>query len=363
MSLFFIIIYLAVGAIIFFAVLVLMDMVRTKGKIARALNMSLFLVTLPKENSQQQPTQQLIGVMEKLYASFANIHAWGWNKFAYGDPYLALEMAVPHSGDEIHFYMAVPRSYEPILQKQVQEFYPQIKLERVRDYNIFNHRGVVTGGYIALQEHPILPFRTYARLEHDPLSQIAAALSKLEREGEGTAIQILIRPSHRQDIPALAQKVAREMELGHDFKEALSRAQSYKMPARKEAALAEVSEDNSVRTTVELMQSKATRPLFDTNIRIIVSAGDEARAHQILSDVTNSFTQFGGPKLNGFQTNLSNSKALEKLIFDFSFRMFDMAQVVSLSSEELASLYHFPLSSASAFKFKSHSEQVVVQPS
>ena len=62
--------------------------------------------------------------MEQLYSSFTNLHAKGWNKFIYGEPYISLEMGVHHVGEEIHFYMAVPRSYEQIFEKQVNGFFP-----------------------------------------------------------------------------------------------------------------------------------------------------------------------------------------------------------------------------------------------
>ncbi|MBX4211293.1 MAG: hypothetical protein KW806_00625 [Candidatus Yanofskybacteria bacterium] len=315
-------------------------MVRTKGRVARALNLSLFQVSMPSQSSQQS-ARDLMSMMEKLYVSFANLHAWGWNKFAYGEPYLSLEMAMPHIGDRVHFYMAIPRSYESMFEKQLKELYPQAQLERVRDYNIFNHRGVVAGGYVQLQSSAVVPLNSYTRMERDPLSSLIAALSKLEKEGEGAALQILIRPSHRQDMRDLAQKVTQEIQMGHTLQEALSRAHSSRPLNKRDPALVPAN-GSSNQAVVELIQAKATRPLFDTNIRIMVSAGDEARAQQILSQVTGSLSEFSGQDLNSFQTHLFGDKALEKLIFDFSFRMFEKTQVVPLSSEELASLYHFP---------------------
>ena len=139
LSLLLIIIYLAVLAIIFIAALVLLGSFRTKGSIARALNMSLFSIALPRDIStgsgqvQQRTEKELIAVMEQLYASFSNIHAKGWNKFIYGEPYISLEMAVHHIGEEIFFYIAVPKTYEQIFEKQVHGFFPNAEVEKVRD--------------------------------------------------------------------------------------------------------------------------------------------------------------------------------------------------------------------------------------
>ncbi len=353
---FFIIVYLVVLAIIAIAGFVLVDGWRSKGRIARALGMSLFLVTLPRENPSpnQRPDRELIAVMEQLYASFTGIHSGGWNKFLYGEPYIALEMAVHHVGEEIHFYVAVPRSYEQIFEKQVHGLYPTADVRRVPDYGIFNPHGISAGTYLTMKADAILPFKTYAKLESDPLGGLIAALSKLEREGEGAAIQILIRPSHRQDIRTLAQKVAREMQGGLDFSKALIAARSKKKeqtssdPALAQPRVVTAFEDELIKA----LQNKASRPLYDANIRILVSAADETRARQILDDATGAFVQFSAPDLNSFSINKVTGKALEKLIFNYAFRLFDPSRAAYLSSEEIASIYHFPLPASQAPRVK-----------
>jgi len=359
LSLFLIIIYLVVIAIIFVAALVLFGSLRTKGHIARALNMSLFLITLPRDlpgttagQAQQRTEKDLISVMEQLYSSFSNIHSKDWNKFIYGEPYISLEMAVHHVGEEIFFYMAVPKTYEQIFEKQVHGFFPNAEVDKVKDYNIFNPDGISIGAYVKLSTNPMLPFKTYQNLQADPLSEIATSLSKLEKEGEGAAIQILIRPSHRDDLKKLAQKTAREMQSGFSFKDALVRA---KKPPQKPKE----NEQQQTRTVtpfeeeiIKGVQSKATKSIFDTNIRVVASADNEARARQILSDIEGSLVQFTAGEMNGLKTVKMSSGALKKLLFNFSFRLFDNSHSVPLSSEEITSLYHFPIASTLAPRIK-----------
>ena len=355
---FLLIIYLVVIVIIFVAALVLLGSFRTKGSIARALNMSLFLVTLPREapstvSGQVQRTEkELISIMEQLYSSFSNIHSKGWNKFIYGEPYISLEMAVHHIGEEILFYIAVPRMYEQIFEKQVHGFFPNAEVERTRDYNIFNPDGVSLGAYVKLSANPMLPFKTYQNLQANPLSGIATSLSKLEKEGEGAAIQILIRPSHRNDLKKLAQKTAREMQSGFSFKDALSRA---KKPPKKPKE-GEQQQTKAVtpfeEEVIKGLQSKATKPTFDTNVRIIVSAENEMRAKQLLGEIEGSLVQFTSSEMNSLKTMDTSSRALNKLLFNFSFRIFDNSKAIVLSTEEITSLYHFPLASTLAPRIK-----------
>lgn len=356
---FFLIIYAVVLIIMFIAGLVLLGSFRTKGSIARALNMSLFMITLPRDlpsgagQVQQRTEKEIISVTEQLYSSFSNIHAKGWNKFIYGEPYIVLEMAVHNIGEEIFFYIAVPRTYEQIFEKQVHGFFPTAEVEKVRDYNIFSSDGVSVGALVRLSANPILPLKTYQNLPADPLGEIATSLSKLERENEGAAIQILIRPSHQEGLKKTAQKVAKEMQSGYKFSEALSRA---KHPPKKPVGDQQLMAPRVVtpfeEEIIKGIQSKASKPMFDTNIRIAVSALNEARAKQILSDIEGAFVQFSANEMNGLKIVKASSRTLDKLLFKFSFRLFDNSYAMPLSSEEITSLYHFPMATTFAPKIK-----------
>jgi hypothetical protein len=357
MSLYFLIGYILILAILFVAGWLLFGNMRTKGSIARALNMSLFLVTLPRDNpsnQSQKPEKELISVMEQFYASLMSLHAKGWNKFLYGEPYIALEMAVHHTGEQIHFYVSSPRSYEDILEKQIHAMFPSAEIQKTQDYNIFNPHGVTLGAYLKLKQNQILPLRTYQYLETDPLGGFVSSLAKLERDGEGAAVQILIRPSHKESVRVLAQKVAKEMQSGYKFSEALSRALK---PPKKEELDPNKPHSPKVMTpfeaeVVKAMQSKAGKPLFDTNIRVVVSSDSKLRSEQLLNDVTSSFVQFGAQDLNTFEISRATSRALQNLIFNYSFRLFDNSKVMLLSNEELTSVYHFPMSYMPAPKVK-----------
>jgi hypothetical protein len=344
----FILIYLLVALMLFVASLIIFGSFRTKGQIARALNMSLFLITLPREeltvSGQSQKTERdFISIMEQFYSSISNLNSKGWNKFLYGEPYIVLEMAVHHIGEDIFFYIAVPKFYEQVFEKQIHGFFPKAEVEKVKDYNIFNPTGVSKGAYLKLKNNPILPFKTYQQLPADPLTNIANALSKLLEEGEGAAIQILIRPSHEDKLRKIAEKTVREMQMGYNFSEAYLRA---KHPPRKSSEEKQPERPKTVtpfdEEIIKAIQSKASKPLFDTNIRLIVSSQTEGRSSQILDNISAAFAQFSSSNINSLNVVKPYSSALNKLLFDFSFRLFRDNQKLVLSSEELASLYHFP---------------------
>lgn len=363
MNQFFLIAYLVSLTVIFISCFAIIDKMRVKGRITRALNMSLFLITLPRDNPSAnsgqgtRPDKELISIMEHLYASLSNIHSKGWNKFMYGEPYIALEMAVHHIGEEIHFYIGVPKGHERIFEQQLHGVFPSAEVERIKDYNVFNPQGASSGAYLKSKESPMLPIRTYQALEADSLGALVNSLSKLQQEGEGGAIQILIRPSHHDEIRTSAQVVAKGMQSGLDFRAAFQRM---KKPMTKEDEKKEAEKSNPPQLItpheaeiLKAIQSKVSQPLFDTNVRVVVSANDKDRADQLLHELTDSFTQFTSPEMNQFQASkMTTPRFLERLLFNFSFRLFADSQVSILSTEELASIFHFPLSSTSAPKIK-----------
>ena len=345
--------YFAVLVLLFVAALVLFNSMRTRGSIARALNMTLFSVAVPRDSgnhsasSGQKPEKELIAVMEQLLASFTGLHAKGWNKFIYGEPYLALEMAVPNGATTIHFYIAVPNGFKDAFEKQVHGLFPTAEVNIVQDYSIFHQNNSAAGAVLTLKADPLLPIKTYQSLPSDALGELLTSLSKINEVGEGAAIQILIRPSHRDDVRSLAEKVLRELQTGHPLNEALARAKRPPKPDPNKPDQprgATVFEEDIMRA----IQAKASKPLFDANIRMVVSAAGEPRAKQMLNDLTGSFLQFSSTTMNSFEVSQHTGSALKKLLFNFTFRMFDAARASVLSTEEVASLFHFPLPGTAA---------------
>ncbi|MDO8495775.1 MAG: type IV secretion system DNA-binding domain-containing protein [bacterium] len=348
-------------AIVFSAGLVVLGGMKTKGRMQRALNLSLFLVRIPREavaNAQgggQKNEKELLALGEQMLASFSNLHSKGWNKFLYGEPYIALEMAVHHLGEETHFYMAVPKSSEDIIEKQMYGYYPSAEITKVNDYSIFNPEGIAAGATISYTENSILPIRTYQKFESDPMGVILTAMSQLETEGEGAAMQILIRPTHRGEKKSLATKVSREMQSGFAFKEALKRIKHPAKPKKIDPNKPPEIEKPRVVTpaddeVIKALTNKASKQNFDVNIRFVASALNEARAQQILENLNGSLVQFASPDLNGLKTSKMEGGALKRLLYNFAFRLFNEQQVVTMSTEELASLYHFPIASTASPK-------------
>ncbi len=352
----FIIFALIAATAALFGIIILQNKL-SKGRIIRALNMKLFLVSLPKESpktNEQQPQKsekEMIAVAEQFLSNLAQIKpkSW-WGKIYYGPPHIVFEIAVPHIGEEIYFYVAAPKGFETFIEKQIHGFYPSASVEPIEDYNIFSSKAETSGAFLSLSKKYILPFRTYQNLEADPSGSITNALSKIVGDTEGGVLQIVLRPA-KQGWNQLAINTAKSMAEGKGFGAAIGSQsrisqtkeffETSKKPgetSEKSKALSSIDEE-----TIKALKEKASKPGFEANVRFLTSAETKERSEQLLSHIKGSFDQLSSPTLNSLKSNDVRKKRLKKLIYHFSFRLFNEKEKMILNSEEIASIFHFPL--------------------
>lgn len=346
---YFILYLIALAGLVVFSFAVWMAIrVRARREVRQSFRMKLFQVILPpyatKDPLSLEQLREKIALMEKLYANLHDAGPSGWffrPKFSF-----ALEITVPHIGEEIVFYVAAPRILGSAVAKMIESMYPDAQVTAVKDYNIFNPEGASVGGAVLLERDKFLPIRTYRFLEADPLSQTANAFSRIAREGEGAAVQIVIRPAPERAGKEILDYAKRIFERGEFRRKGMlketgellfGKAEHKKVEEKKPKTLTP-KEDEMLRA----IEAKGSKPLFETNIRLMASAPTDARAREILKDLESAFLQFENPELNKFSFSELRGSSLKDLFYRFSFRVFNPEISVLLSAEELASLFHFP---------------------
>ncbi len=311
-----------------------------------SLQTSLFLIKVPKSagNDQKNGTEgsdfkSELAHFEQLLGSLASIKK----------P-IAFEIAVPHVGEEIHFYIGVPKLSSEIAMKQIQGLWNGASVELVGDdFNIFNVNGATVAAIVAEKENYALPIRTYAELGVDSFESIVGAFAKISEIGEGASLQLLVRPASRdaqKTIHRYIEFLKRGEKLEDIFKTSLSlgfsdavrtlgpNAEKEKEKREKE----KVVDDEAIKA----LTAKVAKPLFDVNVRLVASAGSQFQADDILDGLTAGFSQFASPMRNEFRiVKPRNPKAL---IEKFIYRTFDDGNKMTLSAEEIASFYHLPIS-------------------
>ena len=325
----------------------------------KALNMTLFEVTLPEKNEEGEtrPLAELISSMEQFYSGMLSVVD------PKGTGYFTIELAVADSSSDFSFNVAVHDSKKSLFEKQILSVFPDAKIEeRKDDYNVFSETGVTVASYAKLDKNAIWPLKTYEKFDYDPLNSILNSFSKIKREGEGAALQFVITPQGDKHTSRF-RKTLEDVQKGEKISEAIARhdegvgkyvAGFFKgvasftesAEARKEAEEKKKEAAGSLDdAVVQQFRDKIDSPTAAISIRIVASAGDEATARNILTDIESSFNQFentGGNKVTFVEAKKS---VLEKLIYNFSFRLSDTKHRVLLNLKELTSLMHFPASS------------------
>lgn len=365
--------FLSVVTLISGALLVARSFLRYRSQINRSLNMDVEVVKVTKlsenENKGQQDGQKWkeeIGAMEQLLVTLANMKekkSMFW-RFLYDQPHVALEMANPSNSEEISFYLIVPRKFRESIEKQVHSYFPHAMIEKVSDYTIFSPGNFTSAAMLGLKEKYALPLSTYERMDVDPLNEISNALSKLDTVEEGAAIQLVLRPAG-SEWRKLGRSIAHKMQQGKRLKDAHQSSLAKELGKETLKVLANTPNQqqnaqpfnpNPVQLTpeeqelVKAIEGKTSKTGFKVNIRLLASAATQHRADEILAHLENAFAQFEYAESNHF--SVAKRMKEKKISFDYIFRAFDEEHEIVLSTEEISSIFHFPISTTETPRIK-----------
>lgn len=288
---------------------------RFKRRERQALEMVTFEIRVPKDNEVK------IDAAEQMFASFASLKKPGRFDFSGVADVLAFEFVARHA--EIRLCISAPLKLRDMVEKQIYAFYPSADIRVLEEPNIFTPRGHVAFAALRQDSAPYQPIKLYKELPADPLSGITSAMSKMG-EGEGAIVQILIRGTKS------------------DWKKA---GRSYISSIKKSEADPEKASFKVDPKVLERIDEKVQRPGYDAVVRIVVSALDADAAEMHLSNIKASFSQFA-TELNSF----TSARILFKggFMLNFIYKFFPLVElpfsksISVLSSDELATLFHFP---------------------
>ena len=342
----FIIILIVAGVIAFFAF-----RRAARNRIIDSFRTSLFLVKIPKPSGEEKPGNAENKDFKLELAHFEQLLA---GLSAIKKPF-TFEIAVSHIGEEIHFYLSVPKLAGEIATKQIQGLWNGASVALVEDdFTVFNAHGTSVAAYVTQKENYALPVKTYADLGIDSFESILGAFAKINEIGEGAALQLIMRPAPKDAkrkiqgyITALKKGEPLKRVFGHEFPFSFSEVSHVLNPAKEEEEKKERIIDEEA---AKALQAKIAKPLFLVNVRLVASAGSQFQADDILGGLAAGFSHFGAPERNEFK--IVKPRNPKKLIDDFIFRLFAPAQAMVLSAEEIASFYHFPISSTATPRVK-----------
>lgn len=322
---------------------------------------SVFLeISVPKdataqESEAQKEEKDMISVAEQFFATISEISKNDLNHFFGIDGYLGFEIAA--RGKNISFFINVPKTLRPLIEKNLHAQYPKAHIEAVKIYNIFKPKSAFAGSELGLQKDFIYSLKTYKSMETDPLNAITNSLSKLAPE-EGAAIQLLISPAGRS-WHSRPQKMASEIQQGKHPNlvgqtkmdkafsggmDLFNGAIDHALGGGKSKEQQQHDKDKHIQLTpmqqetVKRLEEKASKVGYFINLRVVTSSPSQANADQHLKNILAGFMQFSMPPFNGFKVKKRKSKQVVK---DYIFRLFKSTKEI-LNTEELASIWHLP---------------------
>ncbi len=330
------------------------------------LHMTLFEVAMPEirdEETKAKSLKELVSVMEQFYAGLSSVDPKDTRSNVF-----ALEVSVADVGEEIIFYVAIPTHRKGLFEKQLLSLYPHARLEEQRaDYNIFIPEGFTAAAKATLKEKPIFPIKTYLDFDTDPFTVLLNAFSKIDKEGVGATLQVVINPHANQYLSqykTVLEKIGKGKKLDDAYKESTSMLGSVwvgmseavrdvLLPTSPEQKEKTKTDNRTDEAKVESIRKKVETPIFGANIRIIVSARDTQRADDILRDIESAFSQFENTSGNRMLFNRVPANKILEFSRSYSFRAFSPNEEIPLSIRELSTLMHFPIAGiGGAHEFK-----------
>ncbi len=313
-----------------------------------------FLIKLPKEKSDEdnnsssaEAIKEEISRGETIFSSIGGLKAQrGFSVFLTGrNDHFSFEIVA--SKGRIAFYVAVPVAMSRYIEQQIHAHYPEASIEEVEDYNVFTPDGQILSAVLKTQKKFIFPLKTYRHMDVDPLNSIINVISKLKAD-ESLAIQYVVRSAYypwhgkiKRVVRKIQEKKSISKGLNSDniFSEIVSAFSSKKQdPNNMETKTLTSVEEEIVKS----MEEKNMKAGLDVNIRLIASTKTKVQSKTYLENLANAFTEYNNYTYgNSFsRAQLRNQK---KNIQNFIFRRFDEENSFILNTEELVSIYHFPL--------------------
>lgn len=343
--------YIVAGVTLFLASAFYIFVWRPRGEheLAGLLDTVLYRVLVPQdeipaagEAKRKEPKDIMIS-MEQLFAALEATRTDWWHDFRFGTPAITFEMALPHVGDAVTFYVSLPRAFSSFFYNQLNSFFPSAKVDHINDYNIFHPTGVSTGSIAVLEKNAHLSLRTYHDLGEDPLAILVGAFAKMKKVGDGAAIQFIVRPALSRRYES-GKKMAQQVRSGATQKELFGgTAEELKKivkgsPSKKENSQKPPGDEELAKQ----LEAKAGSKALDINIRILASSATPDETLLIIQGLEAAFLQFNNPQGNEMSFVRLGGKELEEMMYNFSFRVFREREALYLSTTELASMYHFP---------------------
>ncbi|MDP2944507.1 MAG: type IV secretion system DNA-binding domain-containing protein [bacterium] len=351
----------AVLAGVIFGALIILNIIRLLLARRRYYSHQIFLVRLPKEKPHDDDKEVSVSQMkeeiakgETIFSAIGGLKAQrGFMNWLTGrSDQFSFEIVANHN--RISFYVAAPYDSARYLEQQIHAHYPQAVIEELEDYNSFSLKGQIAAGYLRPAKSFIFPLKTYQKMDVDPLNSLINILSKLDKD-ESLAIQYTVR-SAKGSWHRISRRVAASIIKKQSVKNGLRAASVFGRFLHGFDAIFKTSKPRNPNDPNDMkklsvveeemlksIEEKNLKAGLDVNVRVVACARTKEKANVYLENVSSAFMEYNNFSYGNVFSRLHKSDP-DKTIKDFIYRYFREPISFLLNSEELASIFHFPLS-------------------
>ncbi len=354
-----------------------------QNKYRKSVNYVLLAVDVPKENEQGPKA------VEHIFASLAAGQSSGnfVDRNIKGYTQASFSFEIISLGGYIQFLIRTPEKLRDLIEASIYAQYPDAEINEVEDYTkdtpdaFPNKEYDLWGSELVLYNKEAYPIRTYPAFEDsmvkdakfkDPMASLLEVLGRMN-EGEQVWLQIIITPC-KNDWKDKSEGVVKKI-IGQKMKEKktiLSEVINSPLyllekigdiifereggkKEEKDSAMSQLSQGE--KDVVAAMQNKLSKIGFKCKFRMVYLAKKEFfNKGKAISGVMGSLQQFNTLNMNGFKPDNETKTGVDywfvksrvatrqkKIMFNYKFRTTLGAPSYILNTEELATLYHFPV--------------------
>jgi len=252
-----------------------------------------------------------IGATAELFERLAGYHIT-----------FAVEAAVHHIGEEIHFYIHIPKQRKKEIVRDIQMIFSGAEV-LPGDYDVWMEGSEIEIAHLRLAKPFLVPLSSGVQATRDPFAEVLRQISQMKIVGEGVALQWVIKPL----APNRREEYVEAIESLRG-----GRARSFKFLDEGFLATPE---------TIEVLTEKLDSPLFTANCRILVAHANKSEAKRIIRDIGNAFARASSGMLYNELYSVPAKKPSRSLSM-FTHRALDVKEEMVLNAQELASVFHFP---------------------
>lgn len=286
-------------------------------------------------------------------------------------------------GGQVHFYIWMHAKWKRSVETQLYSLFPNVEIREVSDYALPIKYDLEKYKFskmtqMILTKDDAYPIKSYVdfgldkdpdeEYKHDPMAPMLEFLGSLKK-GEHAWIQILVQGHIKESlkygrlIPRPDWKTA-----ANDVIKKIAKEAKFKTPDDKGGDSKFLSEEQ--KDVIQAIERSIEKPAFDTMINAFYFSEIEVNNPNNIGGLLGSFKSFSSNTMNGFKPgfsadydfpwqdfgnirrNSNERRFLEaykrRSFFNEPFKRFEKSKPFILTTEELATIYHFPSSMAVA---------------